>query len=146
MEWLRGSIPHVSFLGKIHGVKYTNKNIQQYTKTGFPRRLGSNTGHSHGPLARYVKLRFVHAPGMPGTFSPPPRVSDPDMHQGTCMTHVPWCIPGSLTSSFIGSRWWGKRSRRMRHLQFSYLVRGPWKTTCILSIRNHFLMPLHKLD
>ena len=21
----------------------------------------------------------------------PPRVSDPDMHQGTCVTHVPWC-------------------------------------------------------
>ena len=26
-------------------------------------------GH-HGPLARYVKLRVAHAPGMPGTFSP----------------------------------------------------------------------------
>ena len=24
----------------------------------------------HGPLARYVKLRFAHAPGMPGTFPP----------------------------------------------------------------------------
>ena len=37
--------------------------------------------HAHGPLARWVKLRVAHAPGMPGTFSPPPRVSDPDMHQ-----------------------------------------------------------------
>ena len=26
----------------------------------------------NGPLTRYVKLRVVHAPGMPGTFSPPP--------------------------------------------------------------------------
>ena len=43
----------------------------------------------HGPLARYVKLRVVHAPGMSGTFSPPPLASDPDMHQGTCVTHVP---------------------------------------------------------
>ena len=43
----------------------------------------------HGPLDRYVKLRFVHAPGIPGTFSPPPWVSDPDMHHGTCATHVP---------------------------------------------------------
>ena len=25
---------------------------------------------SHGPLARYVKIRVAHAPGMPGTFSP----------------------------------------------------------------------------
>ena len=27
---------------------------------------------SNGTLTRYVKLRVVHAPGMPGTFSPPP--------------------------------------------------------------------------
>ena len=62
----------------------------------------------HGPLARYVILRVAHAPGMPGTFSPPPRFSDPDMHHGTCMTHVPWCMSGSLTSSFLWSRPRGK--------------------------------------
>ena len=55
----------------------------------------------HGPLYRYVKLRVAHAPGMPGTFSTPPRVSDPDMHHGTCVTHVPWCMTGShLAVSF----------------------------------------------
>ena len=43
----------------------------------------------YGPLARYVKLRVAHAPGMPGTFSPPSWVGDPDMHHGTCLTHVP---------------------------------------------------------
>ena len=53
---------------------------------------------------------------MPGTFSPPPRVSDPDMHHGTCMTCVPWW----LTIGFLWSRPRGKRSRhsrRMRNLQ-----------------------------
>ena len=25
----------------------------------------------HGPLIRYVQLGVAHAPGMPGTFSPP---------------------------------------------------------------------------
>ena len=34
----------------------------------------------NGPLTRYVKLRIAHAPGMPGTVSLPPQVSDPDMH------------------------------------------------------------------
>ena len=75
----------------------------------------------HGAVDRYVKLRVAHAPGMPGTFSPPPWVSDPDMHHGTCVTHVPWCITGSLTSGFLGNRWRGKRSRhsrRMRNPQF----------------------------
>ena len=63
---------------------------------------------SHGPPARYVNLRVAHAPGIPGTFSPPPRVCNPDMHHGTCVTHVPWCMPGLLTSRFLWSRRWGK--------------------------------------
>ena len=76
---------------------------------------------NHGLLVRYRKLRVVHARAMPGTFSPPPRVSEPHMHHGTCVTHVPWCMPGSLTSSFLWSRWQGRRSRhsqRMRNTQF----------------------------
>ena len=76
---------------------------------------------SHGPLTRCEKLQVAHAPRMPGTFIPPPRVSDPDMHHDTCVTHVPWCMPGSLTSGFLWSQWRGKRSRHsrsMRNLQF----------------------------
>ena len=69
---------------------------------------------SNRPLARYVQLRVAHALGMPGTFSPPSRVSDPNMHHGTCVTHVPWCMPGSLSSGFIWSRWRGKRSQHSR--------------------------------
>ena len=67
----------------------------------------------HRPIARYVKLRVAHAPEIPGTFSPPPRVTDPDMQHG-CVTHVPWCMPGSLTSGFLWSRWRGKRSQHSR--------------------------------
>ena len=26
---------------------------------------------TYGPLTRYIKFRVAHAPGMPGTFSPP---------------------------------------------------------------------------
>ena len=64
----------------------------------------------HGPLVRYVKLRVAHALGI---FSPPLWVNVPDMH---CGTHVPWCMLGSLTSGFLGSRWHGKRSRYSRHM------------------------------
>ena len=52
-----------------------------------------------------------------------PLVSDPDMHRGTCVTHVPWCMSGSLTRSggenvpgIPGA--WANRN-------FTYLVRGP---------------------
>ena len=39
--------------------------------------------------------------GNAGNVSPPRRVSDPDMHHGTCVAHVPWCMPGSLSSCLI---------------------------------------------
>ena len=73
----------------------------------------------HGPLAKYIKSRVAHAPGMPVTFSPQPRISG--THNGTCVMHIPWCMLGSLTSSFLWSQWWEKRSRhsqRMRNPQF----------------------------
>ena len=54
------------------------------------------------------KIAGAHAPGMPGTLSPSPQVSDPDMHHGTCITHVPWCMLGSLTSGFLWNRRRGK--------------------------------------
>ena len=93
-----------------------------------------------GPLARYIKLRVAHAPGMPGTFSPPPRVSDPDMHHGTCVKHVPWCIPGSLTSDFLWSRWRRKHSRhsrRMRNPQFYESRKRPMRRGYFYWSKSH---------
>ena len=77
----------------------------------------------NGLLTRYEKLWVVHAPGMWGTFTPPPRVCDPDMHHGSCVTHVPWCMPGSLTSSFLWSRWRGNVPG-MRNPQFCVSGKG----------------------
>ena len=60
------------------------------------------------------KIEVTHAPGMPGRFSQPPRVNDPDIHHDTCLTQVPWCMPGSLTSGCHWSGWRGKLSRHSR--------------------------------
>ena len=60
-------------------------------------------------------------------------VSDPDMHHGTCVTHVPWCMPGSLTSGYIWTRLREKssrHSRRMRKPQFSVSGKRPISVTC----------------
>ena len=57
-------------------------------------------------------------------------VSDPDMHHGTCVTHVPWCMSGSLTR--------GGRENvpgipgACTTRNFTYLARGPWETFIIL--------------
>ena len=82
----------------------------------------------NGALTRNIKLQAEHAPGMPGTFSLPPRVSDLDMHHGTCVEHVLWSMLGSLTSGFPWSRWQQKRSRhfrRMRNPQFYVSGKSP---------------------
>ena len=74
------------------------------------------------------KIAGFGCAGMPGTFSPPPQVSDPDINHGTCVTHVPWCMPGSLTSVFFWSRWRGKRfrhSRRMHNTKFCVSGKRP---------------------
>ena len=70
---------------------------------------------------RIRKIAGCACTGNAVDFSPPPRFSDPDMLHGTCVTHVPWCMPGSLTSGFPRIRWRGKRSRhsqRTRSPQF----------------------------
>ena len=72
--------------------------------------------------------RVARVPGIPGTFSQPPQVSDPDVHYGTCVTHVPWCTPRSLSHGFLWRRGRGKRSRysrRMHNPQFYVSVRVP---------------------
>ena len=53
-----------------------------------------------------------------------PLVSDPGMHHGTCVTHVPWCLPGSLTR--------GDRENipgitsACATIRLTYLARGPY--------------------
>ena len=91
------------------------------------------TMYFNGPLTRCIKLRVAHEPGMPGmpgTSSPPrlqrqPLVNDPDMHQGTCVTHVPWCMSGSLTR---GGEKTFRHSRRLRNPQFYVSDKRPMET------------------
>ena len=49
--------------------------------------------------------------------------SDPDMHHGTCVTHVPWCMSGSLTLGGGGKR--SRHSRRMRNPLFHVSGKRP---------------------
>ena len=98
---------------------------------------------SHGPLARYVKLRIVHALGMPGMISPPPtsketaskrsRYASRHVHNARAVMHVGIANP----------RWRGKRSRhsrRMRNPQFYVFGKRPMHGTwafCICYVCLH---------
>ena len=88
------------------------------------------------PLTRSVIFRVAHAPGIPGTFSPPrlqrkPLVSDPSMHHSTCVTHVPWCMSGSLTHGG-----WEKVPGACATLNFAYLLRGPLSKPIVIQFRR----------
>ena len=74
------------------------------------------------------KITSCACAGNAGNVFPAPRVSDPDTHHGTCVTHVPWCMTGSLTSGFLWSRWRENVpgiSGACATRNFTYLVRGP---------------------
>ena len=52
-----------------------------------------------------------------------PLVSDHGMHHGTCVTHVPWCMSGSLTRGLRGKR--SRHSRPLRNPQFYVFGKRP---------------------
>ena len=63
------------------------------------------------------------------------------MHNGTCVTHVPWSMSGSLTSGG-----WENISvipGACPTLNFTYLARGPWVSSCILQITRMWLIPVN---
>ena len=66
--------------------------------------LGCRPGRlwCYEPLATYAKMWVTHAPGMPGTVFPPARVSDPDMHHGTCVSHSQLLVAMWLTYPTLG--------------------------------------------
>ena len=54
-----------------------------------------------------------------------PLVSDPGMHRDTCVTHVPWCMSGSLTRG--GGEIVPGIPDASATRNFTYLVRGPFR-------------------
>ena len=75
----------------------------------------------HGPLARYVKLRIAHAPGMPGTFSPATagqrsRYASRHVRHARAVMHVGIASQQFPLKSEAEKR--SRHSRRMRNPQF----------------------------
>ena len=86
------------------------------------------------------KIAGYACAGNAGNVSLPPRVSDPHMHHGTCVTHEPWWMQESLTSGFLWSRWEknvpdipGAGATR----NFTYLARGPWLCCSDFDPKSH---------
>ena len=71
----------------------------------FPSQRVSNEKHLFLSWASYQICKIAGCAWAGNAGNVPPRrriqrkllVSDPGMHHGTCVTHVPWCMSGSLT-------------------------------------------------
>ena len=77
-------------------------------------------------MRRECRERFVHY-----WLQWKPPVSDPGMHHGTCVTHVPWCMSGSLNPRWRGKR--SRHSRRMRNPQFYVSGKRPMTSPAVLN-------------
>ena len=77
---------------------------------------------------------------MPGTFSPPPVSSEPNMHRDTRVAHVRWCMLVSLTSGFLWTLWRGNVPDICTTFNSMYLVKGPWLQRWLY--RTHFQIKL----
>ena len=76
---------------------------------------------SHGPHDRCVKLRVAHAPGMPGTFSPPSTSKETASERSRRASRHVRHARAVMHVGIANARWREKRSRhsqRMRNLQF----------------------------
>ena len=61
-----------------------------------------------------------------------PLISDPGVHHGTCLMHVPWCMSGSLTRGGGENLPGIPGACAIRN--FAYLVRGPWRIQYLLQL------------
>ena len=72
-----------------------------------------------------------------------PLGKDPGMHHGTCVTHVPWCMSGSLFSR-------GRENvpgipGACATRNFTYLARGPWLVACLKQISVNIESKYHSI-
>ena len=66
-----------------------------------------------------------------------PLVSDPGMNHGTCVTHVPWCMSGSLTRGWLGNIPGIHSACATRN--FTYLARVPWVVIQFIDFQRTYL-------
>ena len=97
--------------------KNLNSTARPYDQRGFSPLDPTVSWLSHLALAIYI--HFSHH-----LIQRKPLVSNPGMHHGTCVTHVPWCISGSLTR--VGGENVTGIPGACANRNFTYLARGPW--------------------
>ena len=84
--------------------------------------------YNHGPLARYVKLRVAHVPGMTGTFSPPPTSKEIAIYRSRRASRQACDARAIMHVGIDNPRCRGKRprhSRCMRNQQFCVSGKRP---------------------
>ena len=119
-------IPHSFFVSK---TTFFNIHQQKAEKSANSVHDVSNTEIPVWASYQIRKIARCTCAGNTGTIFPAidfkrkPLFNDPGMHHGTCVTHVPWCISGSLIHGG-GDNGPGIPSA-CANRNFTHLVRGP---------------------
>ena len=89
----------------------------------FPVKAAWGSYHLH-KIARCACAGNTRNVSLRGRCHRKPLVKDSDMHHGTCVTHVPWCMSGSLTCG--GGKTFPAFSA---HAHPQFYASGPWQNT-----------------
>ena len=132
---------------------YTNCLCHSYTTIKIYLDLAGKTGDEYTPKAHQVITWFNGSlPDTPNCrlcmrrecrerflrhrFQRKPLVNDLNIHHGTCVTHVPWCMSGSLThggwKNLVPGIPWACTARN-----FAYLVSGPCQARFTRNLMAH---------
>ena len=102
----------------------------------------------HRPLSRYANCGLCMRRACRERFprhrlQRKPLASDPGMHHDTCVTHVPWCMSGSLTrdggENVPGIPGAGETRN------FTYLVKGPCRAWLLCIVSDHVCYYIYEL-
>ena len=102
-------------------------------RTGISHQLNWIIRECYEPLTRYENCGLLIRRECRERFprhrlQRKPLVNDPGMHHGTCVTHVPWCMSGSLVRG--GGENVPGIPGACATCNFTYLARGPFHRIC----------------
>ena len=125
---------HPNLKMNMYGSKIVAKLTIVWLFDGVPYWLGPI--HHNGPLTRYINYGLRMCRECLERFprhqlQRKPLVSNPDMHPGTCVTHVSCCMSGSLT--YGGGKNVPGIPGACATRNFTYLARGPLRITKVKS-------------
>ena len=122
--WLHLTVQWSADVRRCNKARWYLRNCNDQGRTSI--KACTDKRHSMGllPIKQNCRLRMRRERFPRHRIQRKPVVTDPGMHHGTCVTHMPWCMSGSLTRG--GGENVPGIPGACATRNFTYLVRGPY--------------------